>query len=76
MVLQYLSADDRKVATDLIAAAGGRATMERPLAWISFEWTPNRSEVQLWLTCWPSGEARHLATCHPYGAWIEWHKRA
>jgi hypothetical protein len=72
MVLQYLSAEDRKVATDLIAAAGARATTERPLAWISFEWTPNRSEVQLWLTCWPTGEARQLATCHPYGAWIDW----
>ena len=72
MVLQYLSAEDRRVATDLIAAAGSRATAERPLAWVSFEWTPARTEVQLWLTCWPSGEARHLATCHPYGAWIDW----
>lgn len=72
MVLQYLDAADRKVAADLIAAAGSRATLERPLAWISFEWTPNRSEVQLWLTCWPTGEARQLATCHPYGMWIDW----
>jgi hypothetical protein len=72
MVLQYLEAADRKVATDLIAAAGARATRERPLAWISFEWTPDRSEVQLWLTCWPGGEARLLAICHPYGAWIDW----
>ncbi len=72
MVLQYLEAADRKVTTDLIAAAGARATRERPLAWISFEWTPDRSEVQLWLTCWPGGEARLLATCHPYGAWIDW----
>jgi hypothetical protein len=72
MVLQYLDAADRKVAADLIAAAGSRATLERPLAWVSFEWTANRSEVQLWLTCWPSGEARQLATCHPYGAWIDW----
>ena len=54
----------------------GEVTMDRPLAWVSFEWTANRSEVQLWLTMWPSGEARHLATCHPYGAWIEWHRRA
>ena len=72
MVLQYLSPEDRKVATDLIAAAGKRATATRPLAWISFEWTADRCEVQLWLTTWPTGEARQLATCHPYGAWIEW----
>lgn len=72
MVLQYLGPDDRKVATDLLAAAGSRATADRPLVWISFEWTPARTEVQLWLTCWPSGEARQLAICHPYGAWIDW----
>jgi len=72
MVLQYLGTDDRKAAIDLIAAAGARATAERPLAWVSFEWTQARTEVQLWLTCWPSGEARQLATCHPYGAWIDW----
>jgi len=72
MVLQYLGADDRRVVRDLIAAAGSRATRERPLAWISFEWTEARSEVQLWLTCWPGGEPRKLAVCHPYGAWIDW----
>lgn len=72
MVLQYLSDADRRAGIDLIAAAGARATAERPLAWISFEWTRDRSEVQLWLTMWPSGEARLLARCHPYGAWIDW----
>jgi hypothetical protein len=76
MVLQYLTTGDRRTVIDLIAAAGARATAERPLAWVSFEWTPDRSEVQLWLTCWPTGEARHIATCHPYGAWIQWRGEA
>jgi hypothetical protein len=72
MVLQYLGADGRAAVTDLILAAGARATAERPLAWISFEWTATRSDVQLWLTSWPGGQKRHLATCHPYGSWIDW----
>jgi hypothetical protein len=72
MVLQYLTEPGRNAVIDMIAEAGSRATVERPLAWVSFEWTPTRSEVQLRLTCWPSGEARHLATCHPYGDWVAW----
>lgn len=72
MMLQYLSAQDRKATIDLIADAGAAATMERPLAWVSFEWNAARTEVQLRLTCWPSGETAHLATAHPYGAWIKW----
>lgn len=72
MLLQYLSADDRRAVEDAIETAGRRADMNRPLIRIGFEWTERRDEVRLTLTCWPSGETRHLATCHPYGAWIEW----
>ncbi|SDD78803.1 hypothetical protein SAMN05444678_12247 [Sphingomonas sp. YR710] len=72
MVLQYLTEPGRNAVIDMIAEAGSRATVERPLAWVSFEWTPTRSEVQLRLTCWPTGETRHLATCHPYGDWVAW----
>jgi hypothetical protein len=72
MVLQYLSSEGRKAVTDLMAAAGKRATKTRPLAWISFEWAADRSKVQLSLTLWPTGETQQLALCHPYGAWIKW----
>jgi hypothetical protein len=72
MALQYLSQDDHRTVTTAILNAGARATSRRPLAWISFEWTPDRREVQLQLTCWPDGNTRLLATCHPYGAWIDW----
>lgn len=74
MVLQYLSGSDRGTVNDAIAAAGARATAARPLARISFEWTPPRTEVQLWLTCWPTGERRQLATCHAYGHSIDWRR--
>lgn len=72
MVLQYLTAEERQRVAGQIREAGERATAERPLAWISLEWTPTRSDVQLSLTCWPSGERHLLATCHPYGDWIDW----
>ena len=73
MVLQYFSQEDRRAVVDAIDAAGSRATADRPLAWISYEWTRDRREVQLLLTSWPDGQTHHLATCHPYGASIDWH---
>lgn len=71
MVLQYLSRDARCAFIDMLRQAGERATRARPLAWISFEWTASRNQVQLNLTSWP-GTTRLLAVCHPYGDWIEW----
>lgn len=73
MVLQYLDPTDYRTVIDAIAAAGAQATSTRPFVWISLEWTQDRTAVQLWLTSWPDRSVRHLATCHPYGAWIEWH---
>jgi len=73
MVLQYLEAADRLAVIDAIRNAGARATRERPLARISFEWNEGRSEVRLMLTAWPDGRTHRLATCHPYGDWVDWH---
>ncbi len=73
MVLQYLSEKDRLSVENSIRRAGEGASADRPLAWIAFEWTPDRREVRLSLTCWPDGRKRHLATCHPYGEWVHWH---
>ena len=72
MLLQYLTADERLAVERTVVAAGERADIDRPLVRIGFEWTEAREEVQLRLTCWPSGESRLLAICHPYGAWIDW----
>lgn len=72
MVWQYLLESDRRAIDELVERAGAIATIDRPLARISFEWTPTRSEVQLSLTCWPSGETRLLAICHAYGDWVDW----
>ncbi|QTC89845.1 DUF2332 domain-containing protein [Brevundimonas goettingensis] len=72
MFLQYLPDWDQQAISIMIAAAGAMATSERPLIWIGYEWTKDRTEVELRLTSWPSGETVVLAKGHPYGDWLEW----
>lgn len=72
MVLQYLHAHERQDIAQMISAAGERATADRPLVWISFEWTSDRREVQLRVSWWPTGTTVVLARCDPYGDWLEW----
>jgi hypothetical protein len=76
MVMQYLSPGARTAVDGAMDAAGARADSTRPLARIAFEWTPARDAVRLRLTSWPDGRTVDLATCHAYGAWIEWHGAA
>jgi hypothetical protein len=72
MVEQYFQEADRERFELFLEQAGKGATIERPMARISFEWTAARDEVQLTLTQWPSGSTKLLAICHPYGEWIRW----
>ncbi len=73
MVLQYLAPTARASLIESIRAAGARATTDRPMAWLSLEWTERRERVELAMTSWPDGARRVLATCHPYGEWFDWH---
>ena len=72
MVLQYLSARDRTLVRQTVEAAGARATARRPLVQIGYEWNPARTAVRLQMTRWPEGITHDLASCHAYGAWIDW----
>lgn len=76
MVLQYLDAGERQHLSAMMADAGAKATPDRPLIWIEFEWTPDRQTVELRLTSWPTGRSELLATCHPYGDWLRWRDAA
>lgn len=67
MALQYCSPATRAAVAQAMAAT------DYPLARIGFEWTDARDAVHLTLTTYPDGEVRHLATCHAYGHWIDWH---
>lgn len=73
MALQYLDPVGRRAVEAAFRDAGVRADAHRPLARIAFEWTAARDAVHLSLTLWPDGSTQHLATCHAYGAWVEWH---
>ncbi|MDB5690571.1 MAG: hypothetical protein JWL91_2447, partial [Sphingomonas bacterium] len=43
------------------------------LAWLSYEWGPQREPHELRLRSWPGlGISRLLAYAHPHGSWIEW----
>ena len=72
IVLQFLSDAARTEVTEAIKAAGHRATAERPLVWIVFEWDPARKAAVLSLTSWPDGVSHELATCQVHGGWIDW----
>lgn len=67
MSLQYCSAATHATVAAALAAA------DTPIARIGFEWTEARDAVHLTLTTYPGARPRHLATCHAYGHWIEWH---
>jgi hypothetical protein len=74
VVLQYLPPDARQRVIAAIKHAGLLATADRPLAWLSMEFTGAvKSQAALRLSCWPgSGESQLLARVHPHGAAITW----
>lgn len=73
---QYLPVDTQKRIETAILKTGKDATPDCPLGWLSFEPDPPAiSPMQLRLRLWPSGDALHLASCHPHGASINWFDR-
>lgn len=73
VALQYFPAEGRTRVQQAIAAAGERATADRPLAWLSMEFYEQIALAELRLTTWPGdGEYCLLARCHPHGAHIDW----
>ena len=72
VVWQYLPVAGRERIRAAMAAAGARATAERPLAWVMME--PNRDlhRHEVRVQCWPSDAAMQLvALTHAHGAWVE-----
>lgn len=72
IVLQYVPPAGRQRIAAALEQAGARATDQRPLAHVSFEWDDARSVVQLALRVWPGGEARLIGRCHAHAEWIDW----
>jgi hypothetical protein len=72
VVWQYLTVADRDRIREAMAAAGARASVERPLAWVMME--PNRDlhRHEVRVQCWPGDPAMKLvALTHAHGAWVE-----
>jgi hypothetical protein len=77
IVWQYVPADQQERVTAAMAAAGARATVERPLVWIALEANRTVHHHELTVRAWPSGagigaEPKLLATAHAHGAWVKW----
>ena len=72
IVLVYLPPEGRKRVEAALFDAGERATLDRPLAWLSMEFHAKVRTAELRLTLWPGGETQLLARVHPHGAHIEW----
>jgi hypothetical protein len=70
IVLQYLDQASRDRVAAAIAAAGARATVVAPLAWLRME--PGSEQAEVRLTLWPGGEDRLLATTGFHGRDVRW----
>jgi len=70
---QYLPKATRKRIAMEMEQAGGRATGDKPLAWVRLETNRATFRHELSIRYWPGGEdAVTLAEAHPHGAWVEW----
>jgi hypothetical protein len=65
IVLVYLTLEARARMTEILQAAGGQATPEAPLAWLSME--PKGREDDVLLTLWPGGTPKAIASAGYHG---------
>jgi hypothetical protein len=73
IVWQYLPPAGRARIETAMAAAGGRATAERPLAWLALETNRETFRHELRLRYWPGGaEPVLLGEAHAHGVWVRW----
>ncbi len=71
IVWQYIPEDRRARLHEFIHAAGRKATVRAPFAWLRME--PHASgSAALQLTLWPGGRTHHLADVDYHGRWIDW----
>lgn len=71
-MMEYLPPAARERIATLIAAAGERASAERPLSWLHLAPTERKGVEELHLTSWPGERHRLLATCDPHAREARW----
>ncbi len=69
IVSQYLSDEEREAFFGHVTAAGERASVDAPLAWLRMEPVDDRADLEL--TLWPGGETRRLARVGYHGSPVE-----
>ncbi|QJU56784.1 DUF2332 domain-containing protein [Sphingomonas sp. AP4-R1] len=75
IVWQYLTPEGQDRITAAMAAAGARATPDRPLGWIAYEGDRAHKTHRLTIRSWPGeGVTEDLGGAHPHGAWISWER--
>lgn len=72
IVEEYLDAGSRAAFHAALAAAGARATVDAPLAWLRLEPLSALRSHGLALTTWPGGAEEVLATCGAHGTAVTW----
>jgi len=65
VVMPYLTEEGRENVRRVIEDAGGRATSDAPIAWLSME--PGADQADVHLTIWPGGERRLIAQSDFHG---------
>lgn len=69
---QYFPPAVQERGTALIKAAGARATVQEPLAWLSFEADGASPGAALTLRLWPGDIRLDLARACFHGRWVNW----
>jgi hypothetical protein len=69
---QYFPPETQQRIAATIQEAGAGASEGAPVAWLRFEMAPGETKPSLRLICWPGGEDRLLAWCHPHGKSVRW----
>jgi hypothetical protein len=72
VVLEYVPAHVRAAFVATVAAAGERATPDRPLAWLRVEPVSRLRHHAVDLTMWPGGTTMRLARCGAHGSDVVW----
>ena len=71
---QYMPTTTQAALRATVERAGAAATAEAPFAWLRFEPPTTKGRPELRLTCWPGEWDEHLATAHPHGSEVMWHR--
>ncbi|MFV2002708.1 MAG: DUF2332 domain-containing protein [Paracoccaceae bacterium] len=69
---QYFPLQQQALGQKILADAGKRATITRPLAHLSMEADRKAPGAALWLHLWPGDEKLNLGRADFHGRWVKW----